>query len=128
YADWENDGHVRMWGKVQDGQHEHFVDGNELRLDLFAWHPYSGYGMLIELRAREGHPALRLSAAQAIDYLSDPKPIQHREFHWDSSARELMAVARRIRGALATGAFIPMPPAGDPSGSPNSVRWRLMDA
>ena len=57
-----------------------------------------------EWQNREG---IELQPLDALDYFSDPQPVQHLQLSWHQDCADLMRLAPAVREALASGSFMP---------------------
>jgi SNF2 family DNA or RNA helicase len=97
-------GSLFLWGTRANGG---IWDALDLKNILFAWHAPSFYGTFIEPSEWANREGLELPPLEALDYFSDPSPVQHLKLQWNQEVADLLKLAPAIKEALATGRFMP---------------------
>ncbi|MHA7964797.1 DEAD/DEAH box helicase [Paenibacillus sp. CAU 1782] len=100
----EEDGQpgVLLWS----GDRKDMPEG-KLRSLLFAWHKGSWYGSDIDETRNNGQSVLKLSPLQAMDYLSNPLPVNLLQVDWSPRLHTLRKMAIGIRDIVLNGWFVP---------------------
>ncbi|MDF2646141.1 MAG: ATP-dependent helicase [Paenibacillus sp.] len=97
-------GSLFLWGTRENGG---IWDALDLKNMLFAWHRASFFGTFMEPSEWQNREGIELQPLDALDYFSDPQPVQHLQLSWDQDCADLMRLAPAVREALASGSFMP---------------------
>ncbi|NEW07547.1 DEAD/DEAH box helicase [Paenibacillus sp. SYP-B3998] len=97
-------GSLFLWGTRENGG---IWDALDLKNMLFAWHRASFYGTFMEPSEWQNREGIELLPLEALEYFSDPMPVQHLQLSWNQACTDLIRLAPAIKGALATGQFMP---------------------
>ncbi|MEB3100921.1 SNF2-related protein [Ferviditalea candida] len=82
-------------------------DPYELKTLLCGWHEASFYGSMLHVVRVDRQWRIVLDPYIALDYLLDPKPLQHAFVQWDERALLMREAAALFRDALTRGWFAP---------------------
>ncbi|MDQ0903316.1 SNF2 family DNA or RNA helicase [Paenibacillus sp. V4I7] len=97
-------GSLFLWGTRENGG---IWDALDLKNMLFAWHRASFFGTFMEPSEWQNREGIELQPLDALDYFSDPQPVQHLQLSWDQDCADLMRLAPAVKEALASGSFMP---------------------
>lgn len=97
-------GSLFLWGTRENGG---IWDALDLKNMLFAWHRASFFGTFMEPSEWQNREGIELQPLDALDYFSDPQPVQHLQLSWHQDCADLMRLAPAVREALASGSFMP---------------------
>lgn len=97
-------GSLFLWGTRENGG---IWDALDLKNMLFAWHRASFFGTFMEPSEWHNREGIELQPLDALDYFSDPQPVQHLQLSWHQDCADLMRLAPAVREALASGSFMP---------------------
>ncbi|WP_441989659.1 DEAD/DEAH box helicase [Paenibacillus sp. 2RAB27] len=97
-------GSLFLWGSRENGG---IWDALDLKHMLFAWHRASFFGTFMEPSEWQNREGIELLPLEALDYFSEPQPVQHLQLKWHASSADVIALAPAIRESLATGRFMP---------------------
>ncbi|MEC0229101.1 DEAD/DEAH box helicase [Paenibacillus alba] len=97
-------GSLFLWGTRENGG---IWDALDLKNMLFAWHRASFFGTFMEPSEWQNREGIELGPLEALDYFSDPQPVQHLRLSWQQDCADLIRLAPAVREALASGSFMP---------------------
>ncbi|WP_193580822.1 DEAD/DEAH box helicase [Paenibacillus aceris] len=97
-------GSLFLWGSRENGG---IWDALDLKNMLFAWHRASFYGTFMEPSEWQNREGIELQPLEALDYFSDPQPVQHLQLSWHQDCADFIRLAPAVREALASGSFMP---------------------
>ncbi|TXK73406.1 DEAD/DEAH box helicase [Paenibacillus sp. N3.4] len=97
-------GSLFLWGTRENGG---IWDALDLKNMLFAWHRSSFYGTFMEPSEWQNREGIELQPLEALDYFSDPQPVQHIQLSWHKDGADMILLAPAVKEALATGRFMP---------------------
>jgi SNF2 family DNA or RNA helicase len=104
YSQWIPSRGVFLCAETDTGQ---IIDTLALKTVLFSWHEKSYYGTFIKTDVIHNVEGLLLSPVMALDYFSDPSPLQHQTIHWSDLTRQFLSIADDIKTAISKGSFHP---------------------
>jgi SNF2 family DNA or RNA helicase len=97
-------GSLFLWGTRANGG---IWDAQDLKHILFAWYKPSFYGTFVETSEWGHREGIALQPLEALDYFSNPAPVQHLQLQWDGNAEDLIRLAPAVKDALISGQFMP---------------------
>jgi SNF2 family DNA or RNA helicase len=97
-------GALFLWGTRANGG---IWDALDLKHILLAWYQPSFYGTFVETSDWGHREGIELQPLDALEYFSDPAPVQHLKVAWDGNAQDFIRLAPAVKAALASGEFMP---------------------